>query len=155
MFDFDSPTPSDSSDPEASDKSAVAIKTNSGANRFLFQSGAPQKHGHAHASRITHSNRTHTLDTSPRSMGPASMRKEHGPDFPELRAELNQAFSIRDIQVPVTKQTSTLQGTPVASSVGNANPSAASFGTHPTLYSRYKGIGKSQEGIQIMARIWP
>ena len=142
MFDFDSPTPSESSDPEASDKSAVAIKTNSGANRFLFQSGASHRQG-----RITHSNRTHALDASPRPLGPASIRKEHGQDLPELRAELNQAFSIRDIQVPVSKQTSTLQGNPVPSSVGNANPTAASFGTHPTLYSRYKGIGKPQEGI--------
>ena len=137
MFDFDSPTPPDSSDPEASDK-AVAIKTSSGANRFLFQSGAPHKQGH-NPPRIALSNRTHTLDTSPRSLVPVSKRKEHGQDFPELRAELNQAFSIRDIQVPVIKQTSTLQGTPVSSSVGNPNP-------NPTLYSRHKGFGKTQEG---------
>lgn len=147
MFDFDSPTPSESSDKENPDRAALAIKTVSGANRFLFPGAAqhrPTNQPHVLSPRIPHSNRFHSRDTPTNPLAVPSKRKEPGQTFPELRAELNQAFSIRDIQVPVTKQPlpSTL---PVTTSVGSTS-SSLSFATNPALYSRHKGISKGHEG---------
>ena len=150
MFDFDSPTPSESSDKENSDRAALAIKTTSGANRFLFPGAVqhrPTNQPHVLPPHIPHSNRLHNRDTPTNSLAPPSKRKEPAQTFPELRAELNQAFSIRDIQVPVTKQLlpSSLQGNPVSTSVGSTS-SSLTFTTNPALYSRHKGISKGHEG---------
>ena len=150
MFDFDSPTPSESSDDENSDRAALAIKTTSGANRFLFPGAVqhkPTNQPHVFPPYIPHSNRLHSRDTPTNSLVPPSKRKEPGQTFPELRAELNQAFSIRDIQVPVTKQSliSSHQGNPVSTSVGSTN-SSLSFATNPALYSRHKVTSKAHEG---------
>ena len=152
MFDFDSPTPDESQQSgyeDTSDQSALAIKTNTGANRFLFPNVPSQgKATHAIPSILPRNPRsvprTQGFDPNPKtSLAPPSKRNETGQTFPELRAELDQAFSIRDIQVPGSSQTK--QSLPTAIP---GNPITAPLGsTNPALYSRHKHIARPQEGI--------